>query len=87
MAKRSLRRYKAAITDYGETILRMPEYAEAYVERGMIQRRLEHNTKARADFETALKLSRDTGDHKLEVKLVAEIQEIDELEWEKRADA
>ena len=87
MAKRSLRRYKAAITDYGETILRMPEYAEAYVERGMIQRRLEHNTKARADFETALKLSRDTGDHKLEAKLVAEIQEIDELEWEKRADA
>ena len=88
MAKRSLRRYKAAIADYGETILRMPEYAEAYVERGVIERSLRHKKKALADFETALKLTHETGDRKLEARLLAEIQELkEELEGEKRADA
>jgi hypothetical protein len=39
-------------------------------------------------FETALKLTRETGDRKLEARLVAEIQELnEELEGEKRADA
>ena len=87
MSKRRLLQYEAAVADYEEAIRRDPGFVEAYVERGMMQRRLKHNKKARADFETALKLSRESDDTKLEAKLVAEIQEIDELEWERRADA
>ena len=52
--------YALSLPDYDEAIRLNPNYAEAYYDRGLLQYFKKNYTEALADFESALRIDRDS---------------------------
>ena len=52
--------YDLSLPDYDEAIRLNPNYAEAYYDRGLLQYFKKNYTEALADFESALRIDRDS---------------------------
>ena len=68
MAKANLGQHFAAISDYDKAIQLEPDYASAYIVRGMAKAMLNRTWEAKQDFLTALRLAEKIGDADMKAK-------------------
>lgn len=69
--------YQAAIDNYDTAISLKPDYAFAYLRRGVANYLLDRNWAAKKDWETALELAKQTGNKRLKAQTEKFLKRVD----------
>ena len=65
--------------DFDQAIRLKPDYADAYVDRGVTKLWLNNIKGAKADFQIAMELAEQQGTDDLKVQMEQQIQELDNI--------